>query len=102
MTWHGEIVAERLQSKFSPTGDCTKLAANAFAFCSLETLCGKKLLRKPSKFQDQIIASTLVATLLRQKNNLDTSTQILNDRIVAKVNSFFYQREIKKKKYNKK
>jgi hypothetical protein len=35
VTWHGAIVADNLQSIFSPIGKCTKLATNAFTFCSL-------------------------------------------------------------------
>ena len=42
VTGQGEIVADRLQSTFSPTEEYTKLAAIAFTFCSLETLCHKK------------------------------------------------------------
>lgn len=38
VTWQGEIVADSFQSTFSPTGERTKLANNAFAFCSLDTL----------------------------------------------------------------
>lgn len=34
-----EILADRLQSTFSPEGACMKLASKAFTFCSLTTLC---------------------------------------------------------------
>ena len=39
VAWQGDIVADSLQSMFSPIGDFTKLAIKAFVFLSLDTLC---------------------------------------------------------------
>jgi hypothetical protein len=54
-------VADNLQSTFSPTGECTKLADNAFTFCSLETLWKKKCKMQLERKNQPLVTATLVA-----------------------------------------